>query len=99
MPEPIKFDIKTARQIEEVKPKNIGKVDWDDVPIYKDEKGVIRFDEKTNNAYYLEDIEKTENKRGKIREISFYILFLGYPFYLLIRFIVWAIGTLKAKEK
>lgn len=35
--------------------------------------------------------------QDKIRTLGFIILFGGYPIYLLIRFIIWAVRTLKSK--
>ena len=34
----------------------------------------------------------------ELQDIGKFLLFGGYPIYLLLRFIIWAIGTLKRKE-
>jgi hypothetical protein len=49
-------------------------------------------------VFRISDGKKAESQRAKVKEISIYILLFGYPIYLLIRFILWAIRTLKQKE-
>ena len=44
------------------------------------------------------DVTQLVRVQNRIRNFGFFLLFAGYPFYLLIRFIFWAIGTLKQKE-
>jgi hypothetical protein len=41
--------------------------------------------------------EMAEKERGRAVSIGFFILLLGYPAYLLVRFIIWAVKTLKGK--
>lgn len=72
-----------------------------------------RFDVSTakppKNDYYAEEIEGkrpprdllvelAETKRARIGDVGFHLLFIGYPVYLIIRFILWAVRTLKHKE-
>lgn len=38
-----------------------------------------------------------DDNREKIQQIGIYISLLGYPFYLFIRFVIWAAKALKQK--
>lgn len=59
---------------------------------------LLKCDENTKKTYYLKDIEEIYRTKNNTENISFNILFLGYPLYLLMRFIIWAIKTLRKKE-
>ena len=62
----------------------------------KDEKG--RPIEKIDGSWYLKDSNDNNLMKDNIANLGMFILFFCYPFYLLIRFILWAIRTLKQKE-
>lgn len=38
-----------------------------------------------------------DDTKSMIESIAIYIIFLGYPVFLLVRFVIWAIKTLKDK--
>jgi hypothetical protein len=44
------------------------------------------------------EIEKTGKREARIENIGLFILFLGYPAYLLFRFVIWAIRTLRGAK-
>lgn len=72
--------------------------DWENV--YK---VIQRINEESKNLKYNYATSKPAKiKRSKLSEqvstLSYWILIFGYPLYLLIRFILWAIKTLKQKE-
>jgi len=65
-----------------------------------------QFDKARKEGFSIEEIiefekrrsiDSFERKRGAFEDVGFFILFLGYPCYLLICFIVWAIKTLREK--
>lgn len=43
-------------------------------------------------------IEKIHVQKEKVKNFGFLLLFFGYPIYLLCRFILWAVKTLRKKE-
>jgi len=45
-----------------------------------------------------EELNKVDAKQERVRTMGMFLIILGYPIYLLIRFIIWAIKTLKQKE-
>jgi len=51
-----------------------------------------------HKIFRLSEVEKACERQEKIRFIGFIILLFGYPAYLLVRFIIWAIKTLKEKR-
>lgn len=61
------------------------------------EKRVTYLDTGERKIYRLSEVNKAGDRQEKVRSIGFFILLLGYPVYLLVRFIVWAIRTLKEK--
>ena len=54
-------------------------------------------DNATGNYYYKPDYSQREKLRNSLGDFPVFFFFLGYPVYLLIRFILWAIKTLKEK--
>ena len=62
----------------------------------KDEKG--RPIEKIDGSWYLKDANENNIMKDNFNNFGILTLFFCYPFYLLIRFIFWAIRTLKQKE-
>ena len=54
-------------------------------------------DNATGNYYYKPDYSQREKLRNSLGDFPVFFFFLGYPVYLLIRFILWAIRTLKEK--
>jgi hypothetical protein len=52
----------------------------------------------TGETYRLDEIIKAGQQQEKVRTVGFYFLILGYPVYLLVRFIVWAIRTLREEK-
>lgn len=61
------------------------------------EKRITYLDTGERHIYRLSEVEKSGNKQKAVKNIGFDILIFGYPVYLLIRFIIWAIKTLKHK--
>ena len=49
-------------------------------------------------VYRLSEVTNATEQQNKVRNIGLFILLFGYPIYWLIRFIIWAIRTLKEKE-
>ncbi len=62
------------------------------------EKRITYSDTGERKIYRLSEIEKVGEKQEQVSRTGFLIIFLGYPFYLLTRFIIWAIKTLKEKK-
>ena len=50
-----------------------------------------------HKIYRLSEVDKAEERQDKVRTTGFVILLLGYPVYWLVRFIAWAIKTLRQK--
>ena len=51
----------------------------------------------TRQIYRIGAWEEAKERKEKVRSLGFIILFFGYPVYLLVRFIAWAVKTLKSK--
>ena len=83
-PKKAKFDLSTAR------------------PVVLNDEGVNitgGFDLK--NSVPVSELEKQaqmQNVGTAVANIGIFSLFFGYPIYLLIRFLIWAIKTLKGKK-
>ena len=45
--------------------------------------------------YRITEWNKAKDRTEKVRSLGFIILFFGYPVYLLVRFIIWALRTLR----
>lgn len=58
------------------------------------EKRITYLDMGERKIYRLSEVNKVGDRQEKVRSIGFFILLLGYPVYLLVRFIVWAVRTL-----
>ena len=52
----------------------------------------------TRQIYRISEWNKAEARKEKVKSLGFIILFFGYPIYLLIRFILWGIRTLRKNE-
>jgi len=48
-------------------------------------------------VYHLSEATNATEQQNKVRNIGLIIFLLGYPVYLLVKFIIWAVKTLKSK--
>jgi hypothetical protein len=62
------------------------------------ERRITYLDTGESKIYRLSEVDKACEKQEKVRNVGFIIIFFGYPVYLLVRFIAWAIRTLRQKE-
>jgi hypothetical protein len=63
------------------------------------EKRITYLDTGERKIYRLSEVSKAGDRQDRVRNIGFFILLLGYPVYLLARFIVWAVRTLREKNE
>lgn len=84
-PNPIKTDIETGRPLT-LTPKQFEKLKQAGFTVDK----IVLFEQRR----LTENCDKT---RSNLSLIGFFVLVAGYPLYLLTRFILWAIKTLKQK--
>jgi uncharacterized integral membrane protein len=59
------------------------------------EKRISYPDTGENNIYLLSEVSKAAERQTRVENIGLFFLLLSYPIYLLIRFIAWAIKTLR----
>lgn len=62
------------------------------------ERRITYLDTGERKIYRLSEINKARDRQERVRNIGFVILLFGYPVYLLVRFIIWAIRTLRQKH-
>lgn len=74
------------------------------VPVYQDLKKINERNKNKTNVFDVStattitpSIEKIYIQKEKVKSFGFLLLFLGYPIYLLCRFIFWAVKTLRNK--
>lgn len=59
------------------------------------EKRLTYLDTGERKIYRLSEITNAAQRQARVENVGFSILWLGYPIYLLIRFIIWAVKTLR----
>ncbi len=86
---------KSSQYLSETDKSNQDSNEWVDVPVDTAKKVVT--DLLTKKSYRLSDIERMNRGQQNINNAGFFIIFLGYPVYLIIRFITWSIRILREK--
>jgi len=59
------------------------------------EKRITYLDTGERKIYRLSEVNKVGDRQKNVRDIGFFILLFGYPVYLLVRFIVWAVRMMR----
>ena len=90
--------INTAGLYTKPRPIRIEKATSKEKPIdLLTEKRITYLDTGERRIFRLSEVERAGERQARVEGIGLFILLLGYPVYLLIRFILWAIRTLKEK--